>query len=348
MKRSKPQGLNDLITEARLRTEAGERAFARGAAYFESGAVTDLVVSDETINARVVGGDEYAVQLWNDDGALGYSCTCPVGDDGVFCKHGVAAGLAWLAGQQSSVPGRRHKDDLAGVREWLAAAPRARLEELLLEQALDDPALRSRLDSQAARIAAKKDTDIKSLIETVGKALSVGGFVDYYGMSRFLEHARPAADLLAGLLEDGHAEAARELSPYALKRGIVVYQRTDDSGGGFADGIEARAAGQGRPDCGFGELLHEIAGLHLKACRAARARRLRQAVLRASDAGRLGCPRLRGPRTLSRSGRAARLSRARREGMGKGSGARPGRGRIALFHFLPYYLHHGSARACGE
>lgn len=113
MKRNIRQGLADLITDSLLQTEAGERAFARGAAYFESGAVTDLVVSDETINARVVGGDEYAVQLWNDGGELGYSCTCPVGDDGSFCKHGVAAGLAWIAGRKAAPTARRHKDDLA-------------------------------------------------------------------------------------------------------------------------------------------------------------------------------------------------------------------------------------------
>ncbi len=31
------------------------------------------------------------------DGALAYDCTCPLGGDGIFCKHCVAAGLAWLA-----------------------------------------------------------------------------------------------------------------------------------------------------------------------------------------------------------------------------------------------------------
>ncbi len=264
-----PHELNDLISEARLHTTAGDRAFARGVAYFEAGAVTDLVVSDETINARVVGGDEYAVQIWNDDGELGYSCTCPVGDDGVFCKHGVAAGLAWLAdrteagsatqgrsspylpGQKASVPARRHRDDLAGIREWLTSAPRERLEELLLEQAQGDPALRNRLGTQAARAAAAGHIDIKSLMETVGKVLSVSGFVDYHATRRFIERARPAADLISGLIEDGHANTARELARYALKRGIAAYERIDDSDGGF------------------GELLHEIAKSHLKACRAA-------------------------------------------------------------------------------
>ncbi len=106
--------LNDVITEKNPRTKAGERAFARGAAYFESGAVTDLVVSDDTINAQVKGGDEYAVQLWTEGKRLGHSCTCPVGDGGISCKHGVAAGLAWLAGQKAVLPARRGKDGWLG------------------------------------------------------------------------------------------------------------------------------------------------------------------------------------------------------------------------------------------
>ena len=261
--------LDNVITEKSLRTEAGDRAYARGAAYFGSGAVTDLVVSEETINARVVGGDEYAVQLWAEGGRLGYSCTCPVGDDGVFCKHGVAAGLAWLAdrteargalqgrsgsalaGRKTASPARRHRDDLAAIRKWLGEAPRERLVEVLLEQALHDPALRSRLDAQAARATAHERTDLKALKDTVGKALAVSGFTDYYGMHRLIQRAAPAVDLIAGLLDDGHADTARELAQYALKRGIGTYGRIDDSDGGF------------------GELLRGIAELHLKACRAA-------------------------------------------------------------------------------
>jgi len=264
MKSTKRHGPDALITKALLQSEAGERAYARGAAYCESGAVADLVVSDDTINARVLGGDEYAVQLWNDNGTLGHSCTCPVGEDGVFCKHGVAAGLAWLKRQEAapassdSAPARasapsaaRGRDDLAGVREWLADASRERLAEIILEQALDDPALRNRLASEAARAGAREHIDFKALKETVGKALAVSGFVDYYGMRRVIQRAVPAVDLIAGLLEDGHADTARELAQYAFKRGLATYERIDDSGGGF------------------GDLLRQLAALFLKACRAA-------------------------------------------------------------------------------
>lgn len=253
-----------MITASLLQSEAGEGAYSRGVAYFESGAVADLTASDDTIDARVRGGDEYAVQLWNDTGTLGHACTCPVGEGGAFCKHGVAAGLAWLKRQEvapassETTPARapipsqkRRHADLAGVHAWLAAAPRERLADIILGQALDDPALRSRLASEAARAAAREHVDLKALKETVGKALAVSGLVDYYGMRRVIQRAVPAVDLIAGLLEDGHADTARELAQYALRRGIATYERIDDSAGGF------------------GDLLHQIAALHLNACRAA-------------------------------------------------------------------------------
>jgi hypothetical protein len=249
-RRAQP-GFADLITESGLKTAAGDRAYARGVGYFESGAVADLVVSGKTINSCVVGTDEYAVRLWADGSDLEHSCTCPVGADGIFCKHAVAAGLAWLAREQETQGSGRETDDLARIREWITAAPRARLEELLIEQALGDPGLRSRLEAQAVRSLPSKDLDLKALEETVGTALAVRGFVDYGGMRRLLERARTAVDLIVGLIEDGHAATARELAHYALKRGIATYTRTDDSGGGF------------------GELLGDIAALHLETCRVA-------------------------------------------------------------------------------
>ncbi len=72
------------------------RSFARGEGYFDSGLVSSLVEKNDTLSARVLGTYKYTVRLWVDKGKLEYSCTCPVGDDGMFCKHCVAAGLTWL------------------------------------------------------------------------------------------------------------------------------------------------------------------------------------------------------------------------------------------------------------
>ncbi len=251
MKRPARNDLATAITESLLLAEAGERTFERGSAYFDAGAVTDLVVTNEMINARVEGGAEYAVQLWAEPGGIGYSCTCPVGDEGNFCKHAVPAGLAWLSGHTAATPAAPVKDDLAAIRDWLAGAAHDQLVELLLEQATGDAALRSRLEARAARASAARGVDIKVLKETVRQALAVNGFLDHRGGHRFVQRAWPAAELIAGLIEDGQAGAAVELSHYALKRGIAAYKRMDDSSGAF------------------GDLLRDIAALHLSAFRAA-------------------------------------------------------------------------------
>lgn len=49
------------------------------------------------MTAGVLGARNYQVRFWAEHGNLGHECTCPLGEDGIFCKHCVAAGLAWLA-----------------------------------------------------------------------------------------------------------------------------------------------------------------------------------------------------------------------------------------------------------
>jgi uncharacterized Zn finger protein len=107
-----------LITDASLAKLAGEKSFARGAGYFDAGAVTDLLQTRDAVRPTVAGNDDYRVILKPAGRTLDWSCTCPLGDEGTFCKHAVAAGLAWLAREG------RSGDDLAGLRvrvEVLAA-----------------------------------------------------------------------------------------------------------------------------------------------------------------------------------------------------------------------------------
>ena len=92
--------LPDLISRPVIEKLAGERSFERGLAYFRGGAVERLASHRDRISARVVGTDVYVVKLWPDRGDLDWSCTCPVGQDGEFCKHLVATGLAWLSGRE--------------------------------------------------------------------------------------------------------------------------------------------------------------------------------------------------------------------------------------------------------
>ena len=83
--------------------------------------------------ARVGGTRLYRVELWAEQGDLGYDCSCPLGEEGAFCKHCVAAGLASFAeasaaAQVSSAARREHEPLEPGTVTSVAyAAGRNRL-----------------------------------------------------------------------------------------------------------------------------------------------------------------------------------------------------------------------------
>ncbi|CAK0775385.1 hypothetical protein WCLP8_5230001 [uncultured Gammaproteobacteria bacterium] len=134
-----------------LRRLANDRSFSRGEAYLAQGQVRALRFDGERITATVRGGQNYRVRLWRAGGDLGWSCTCPVGEDGAFCKHAVAVGLAWIAA------GGKPADDVAGmptiddIRSWLTALDKAELVEMIVAQSRDDERLHQKLMLGASR-----------------------------------------------------------------------------------------------------------------------------------------------------------------------------------------------------
>jgi uncharacterized Zn finger protein len=244
--------LEKLITEAALAELAGKRSFERGVAYFEDGAVLSFNQVGSTVKARVLGIEEYRVSLRAEGSGLGWSCTCPLGDEGEFCKHAVAAGLAWLARKGTDeAPGRDADDDLARIRAYLEPQSKKALVELLLDAAAEEPDLHARIETMALRTDPRVDP--KALTALVRRAFAIsGGFVDWKSMRALIQRADSVRDMLEGLLRDGRAEDAAALADYAMHRGIAAYHDCDDSGGGF------------------GDTLRGIAAVHLEACRRAK------------------------------------------------------------------------------
>src|SRR5262249_22602734 len=84
------------ITEAALRAAAGERSFERGVSYLD--AVMGLEAVGNQIMATVRGTGDYLVVLTLGEAPAGAGlrgeCGCPYGQEGFFCKHCVAVGLA--------------------------------------------------------------------------------------------------------------------------------------------------------------------------------------------------------------------------------------------------------------
>jgi len=140
-----------------LRRLASGRSYERGTGYVD--AIGELDELPDGVVATVHGGAAYRVTLLEgDDRTLAGACSCPYGQEGAFCKHCVAVGLALLADAPAGAPwdqprpARRarqasRKTDLRG---YLSSVDPAELVDLLLELAADDPALHRRLSLRAA------------------------------------------------------------------------------------------------------------------------------------------------------------------------------------------------------
>ena len=87
-----------LLSEQLLLDLAGPGSFDRGYDYFRRDLVESLdVVSDAAIRGVVSGTARYTTQLRASGDRVVGACTCPVGIQGLFCKHAVATGLAVIA-----------------------------------------------------------------------------------------------------------------------------------------------------------------------------------------------------------------------------------------------------------
>jgi uncharacterized Zn finger protein len=210
--------LQNIVTRDALLGLAGERYFERGEGYHRGGHVYDLVEHGGVIVAKVAGTADYRVRLWAEDG-LAFSCDCPLGLDGEFCKHCVAAGLAWLEDDFSDATpgGSATMDD---VRSYLEDQDKDLLIRIVMEQAMEDEGLRERLLLRASRMGGLDPAAFR-------RAVDDAVHFDDYSDSPW-DHARGLLNVvgaIAELLEEGFASEVVELSEYALAKieGINYY-----------------------------------------------------------------------------------------------------------------------------
>ena len=235
-----------------VRILSGDTYFSRGFDYYIDGAVQDLLETADMVKAIVAGTHDYHVIFGIKLGQFQYGCDCPVGQSSKFCKHLVAAALAWLEQQEKPATGKRKKkppqktDPIKTIKDHLADSTKDKLINIIIEQAENDPGLRNQLLSQALR--SQTVTDIDSHKAFIHNAINARGFIDYSGMRRYIRKAWPAVNLLEGLLKDGDVTETADLADYALRLGFTAYGNVDDSDGNL------------------GDILYSIAGLHLEAC----------------------------------------------------------------------------------
>jgi len=244
-----------LITDKTLKKMAGAAAFQRGEDYFSAGSVGPLRDTGDKISARVEGTETYRVELWDDDGSLGYDCTCPRAAEGYFCKHCVALGLAWLSGRKESggtVSAKEQcRDPWRDIRDYLNTQTPEVLVELLLDTAERDDRLYQSLLFKAER--AVVGTDVVNVFrKAIDQATRIHGFIDWRESGDFAVNLDQVVELLAELLTPDSAGMLIGLAEYAIERVENALEQIDDSNGEV------------------GGIVQALGDLHLSACELAK------------------------------------------------------------------------------
>ncbi|MFY9259394.1 MAG: DUF6880 family protein [Gallionella sp.] len=237
--------LSQLISRSNLKKQAAANSFARGEEYFASGAVGRLSVMEGKVSAKVSGSASYQVALWDKGGKLEYDCTCPHAEDGYFCKHCVAVGLAYLAQGENPV------SPLESIKTYLHSQSSDTLIALLLEAVQHDDALFQSLLLKAECKQGGADV-VQAFRRAIDAATKIHGYLDWDEVSEFADNLSQLADSLAELLKPDSAASLVELTEYALERIERSMEEVDDSSGEVGAAADA------------------VSELHLEACMMAR------------------------------------------------------------------------------
>ncbi len=242
---------NPQLNEAWVRQMTGAAYFARGWRYYQDGHVSSIEGQGDVVRAVVSGSHDYAVELTWGEQRVDYSCDCPLGMDGEFCKHCVATALAWL-NRPAQTKGKQNDElTLAQAEEILRAEDPMVLVRTLIEWAQDDDRLRERVLLYAARRLGP-DAAITAAYRAFQKAVKTHGFVHYREAAGWASGVDDAIDAIEQLLVEGHATAVVDLSESGLQDLAAALESLDDSDG-YLSGLRDR-----------------LQELHFKACEVSR------------------------------------------------------------------------------
>jgi tetratricopeptide (TPR) repeat protein len=180
------------LTRADVQRAAGRKSYDRAQDYLAE--VADLEITAAEITATVRGHRVYDVRLQPGSRGLAGTCSCPQGQEGLFCKHCAAVGLVALK-DDTAEAARARSEALAG---WLQSLSRP---ELLAELSglLDgDRRLRRRFE---LRVAARR-----------GDAATVRW------LTADLDDVRAVAEAVTELTDAGAAREAVEIAQAAIER----------------------------------------------------------------------------------------------------------------------------------
>lgn len=230
-----------------LKELVGEKAFARGEAYWRDGLVTIIDIDGKRVRAEVSGTENYRTIVTGQGRVLGGECSCPAFSDYGPCKHMAAAALVANDGEACGAEGA-----LKRIRAHLAKKDAAALVDLIVDLADRDPSLFRRLELEIAADSGDEKTIEVRLRKALDSATRTGRFIDYRAAGGWAGEVDAALDALEPIAKGRTAALAVRLALHAVDRVEKAVGSMDDSDGHCSD-LMARAA-----------------GIHLSACRYAK------------------------------------------------------------------------------
>jgi len=184
------------LTRADVQQAAGRKSFDRAQDYLAE--VADLEITAAEITATVRGHRVYDVRLQPGTRGLAGTCSCPQGQEGLFCKHCAAVGLVALKDDTAEAAQARSE----ALADWLDSLSRPELLAELRGLLDGDRKLRRRFE---LRLAARR-----------GDAATVRR------LTGDLDDVRAVAEAVTELADAGAAREAVEIAQAGIERLAVL------------------------------------------------------------------------------------------------------------------------------
>jgi uncharacterized Zn finger protein len=204
---------------------ADHKTSQRGYSYFHSGAVTQLRITGTSARAVVDGTEPYKVRVDYDGTEPAFSCSCPVGMRGEFCKHAVAVVFAWNDSSAQVEP----EADILSIQ--LLQLSTDELVKIITSQCETDQIFERRLKIRLSKQPSSPAIDVRSVKEFLKRSFTARDFVDYRAARGFALKMEEGLSMLEETLEAGHAAQCLELAEFTMRLADKACLSMDDSDG---------------------------------------------------------------------------------------------------------------------
>lgn len=216
------------LSESTFKTLAGDNAYKHGLDYYDDGRVIELSINTSNITAVVNGHESYRVTLVHTNKIFEGTCSCPASDNFDFCKHCVAASLAYYYQTQTNL---EMADDVNTdpVELYLNTFTKPQLLDALLKTLKRD---NKQYDHWLLRAEmASGNLSPKDLRKRITKAIPYkpSGIWRFQEVAAYFEQAEMSIDAIGPAILDLIPQEAIKLIVYCIERLEKTLETIDDS-----------------------------------------------------------------------------------------------------------------------